>query len=118
MFRRNQVLSQPLIFRRSGIAPDEVRGLACAGLRQGLTMKKLLIAAASLTLLAGSAYAQGNSPYNSSGSQAGGPRGGMERAAEGAAMEQGAAPAARPMMRKRMKHKRTMKHHRRMRHHM
>ncbi|MGT2484901.1 hypothetical protein ACU4GA_00065 [Methylobacterium oryzae CBMB20] len=41
----------------------------------------------------------------------------MERAGEAAAMEQGAAPAARPMMRKRMKHKR-MKHHRRMRHHM
>ena len=118
MFRRNQVLSEPLIFRRSGNAPGEVWSFACADLRQGLTMKKLLIAAASLTLLAGSAYAQGNSPYNSSGSQAGGPRGGMERAAEGAAMEQGAAPAARPMMRKRMKHKRMMKHHRRMRHHM
>jgi hypothetical protein len=115
---RNQVSPEPLIFRRSGNAPDEARRFACAGLRQGLTMKKLLIAAASLTLLAGSAYAQGNSPYNSSGSQAGGPRGGMERAAEGAAMEQGAAPAARPMMRKRMKHKRMMKHHRRMRHHM
>ena len=43
-------------------------------------MRKLLLAAASLTLLAGSAYAQGNSPYNASGAQAGGPRGGMERA--------------------------------------
>ena len=43
----------------------------------------------------------------------------MERAAQGQAMEQGAmAPAGRPMMRKRMKHKRMMKHHRRMRHHM
>jgi hypothetical protein len=81
-------------------------------------MRKLLLAAASLTLLAGSAYAQGNSPYNSAGSQAGGPRGGMERAAEGTAMERGAAPASRPMMRKRMKHKRMMRHHRRMRHHM
>ncbi|MEL6059652.1 MULTISPECIES: hypothetical protein [unclassified Methylobacterium] len=81
-------------------------------------MRKLLLAAASLTLLAGSAYAQGNSPYNNSGSQAGGPRGGIERAGEGAAMEQGAAPAAQPVVRKRtMKHKR-MKHHRRMRHHM
>lgn len=80
-------------------------------------MRKLLLAAASLTLLAGSAYAQGNAPYNNSGSQAGGPRGGMERAGEGAAMEQGAAPE-RPMMRKRMmKHKR-MRHHRRMHHNM
>ncbi|MCJ2124631.1 hypothetical protein [Methylobacterium sp. J-077] len=78
-------------------------------------MKKLLLAAASLTLLAGSAYAQGNAPYNNSGSQAGGPRGGMERAGEAATMERGAAPA--PMMHKRMKHKRMMKHHRRMRHH-
>ncbi|AIQ90348.1 hypothetical protein GGQ91_003187 [Methylobacterium fujisawaense] len=76
------------------------------------------MAAASLTLLAGSAYAQGNSPYNASGAQAGGPRGGMERAGEAAAMEQGAAPAQRPMMRKRMKHKKMMKHHRRMRHNM
>ncbi|MCJ2088907.1 hypothetical protein MKK88_23420 [Methylobacterium sp. E-005] len=81
-------------------------------------MRKLLLAAASLTLLAGSAYAQGNSPYNNSGAQAGGPRGGMERAGEAAAMERGPAPAARPMMRKRMMHKRMMKHHRRMRHHM
>ncbi|KST59534.1 hypothetical protein AO398_17640 [Methylobacterium sp. GXS13] len=81
-------------------------------------MKKLLLAAASLTLLAGSAYAQGNAPYNNSGAQAGGPRGGMERAGEAAAMERGAvAPTERPMMRKRMKHKRMMKHHRRMRHH-
>ena len=80
-------------------------------------MRKLLLAAASLTLLAGSAYAQGNSPYNSSGAQAGGPRCGMERAGEAAAMERGAAPVERPMMRKRMKHKRMMKHHRRMRHH-
>jgi len=82
-------------------------------------MRKLLLAAASLTLLAGSAYAQGNAPYNNSGSQAGGPRGGMERAGEMGAMDRGAAPAAeRPMMRKRMmKHKR-MRHHRRMRHHM
>lgn len=45
-------------------------------------MRKLLLAAASLTLLAGSAYAQGNSPYNASGAQAGGPRGGLERAGE------------------------------------
>lgn len=81
-------------------------------------MRKLLLAAASLTLLAGSAYAQGNSPYNASGAQAGGPRGGMERAGEAAAMEQGAAPAQRPMMRKRMKHKKMMKHQRRMRHNM
>jgi hypothetical protein len=81
-------------------------------------MRKLLLAAASLTLLAGSAYAQGNSPYNASGAQAGGPRGGMERAGEAASMEQGAAPAQRPMMRKRMKHKKMMKHHRRMRHNM
>ena len=81
-------------------------------------MRKLLLAAASLTLLAGSAYAQGNSPYNACGAQAGGPRGGMERAGEAAAMEQGAAPAQRPMMRKRMKHKKMMKHHRRMRHNM
>ena len=79
-------------------------------------MRKLLLAAASLTLLAGSAYAQGNSPYNASGSQAGGPRGGMERAGEAAAMEQGVAPASRPVMRRQMKRKRMMKHHRRMRH--
>ena len=72
----------------------------------------------ALTLLAGSAYAQGNSPYNASGSQAGGPRGGMERAGEAAAMERGIAPASRPVMRRQMKRKRMMKHHRRMRHHM
>jgi len=42
----------------------------------------------------------------------------MERAGEAAAMERGTmAPTERPMMRKRMKHKRMMKHHRRMRHH-
>ncbi|MDP4025060.1 hypothetical protein Q8W71_20740 [Methylobacterium sp. NEAU 140] len=74
-------------------------------------MRKLLLAAASMALIAGSAYAQGGSPYNSSGSQAGGPLGGQARAAEGAAMERGAmAPAPRPMMKQRtMKKKRMMK---------
>ena len=79
-------------------------------------MRSILFGAAALTLVAGSAFAQGGSPYNMSGSQAGGPRGGMERAAQGAEMER---PAARPMMKrsmhKRMHHHRKM-HHRRMRH--
>jgi hypothetical protein len=79
-------------------------------------MRNLLLGAAALTVIAGSAFAQGGSPYNTSGSQAGGPRGGMERAAQGAEMEAAApAPAARPMMRKRSMHKR-MHHHRKMHH--
>ncbi len=54
--------------------------------------KTTLLLAASLTLLAGSALARGGSPYNSSGSQAGGPLGGMERRS-GAP---GGAPAMAP----------------------
>ncbi|MCJ2013282.1 hypothetical protein [Methylobacterium sp. J-076] len=76
-------------------------------------MRSILLGAAALTLIAGSAFAQGGSPYNTSGAQAGGPRGGMERAAQGAEME-APAPAARPMMRKRSMHKRM--HHRKMHH--
>ena len=79
-------------------------------------MRSILFGAAALTLVAGSAFAQGGSPYNLSGSQAGRPRGGMERAVQGAEMDR---PAARPMMKrsmhKRMHHHRKM-HHRRMRH--
>lgn len=56
-----------------------------------MTKTKLLLAA-SLTLLAGSAFAQGGSPYNASGSQAGGPLGGLERRS-GAP---GGAPAVAP----------------------
>ncbi|GJE36938.1 hypothetical protein [Methylobacterium persicinum] len=76
-------------------------------------MRSILLGAAALTLIAGSAFAQGGSPYNTSGAQAGGPRGGMERAAQGAEME-APAPGARPMMRKRSMHKRM--HHRKMHH--
>lgn len=81
-------------------------------------MRSILLGAAALTLIAGSALAQGGSPYNSAGTQAGGPRGGMERATQGAEMEAPGA-AARPMMRKRSMHKRMhhrKMHHRRMKH--
>jgi hypothetical protein len=40
---------------------------------------KYAVAALSLALLATPALAQGNSPYNSSGAQAGGPLAGQER---------------------------------------
>jgi hypothetical protein len=72
--------------------------------------KTTLLLAASLTLLAGSALAQGGSPYNTSGSQAGGPLGGIERrsGAPGGApsMAPGADPAMAPAPAPR---KRTMK---------
>lgn len=42
-------------------------------------MKKILVLAAGLALLTPAALAQGGSPYNDSGSQAGGPAGGMGR---------------------------------------
>ncbi len=41
---------------------------------------RLALAAALLTVAAAPAFAQGGSPYNRSGSQAGGPLGGIERA--------------------------------------
>lgn len=41
---------------------------------------RLALAAAMLTVAAAPAFAQGGSPYNRSGSQAGGPLAGMERA--------------------------------------
>lgn len=82
-------------------------------------MRKMLMAAAALTLLVGSAYAQGGSPYNSSGSQAGGPRGGLERAAGPSRVRGDVAPPPRGMMRRRMMRKRMMmRHHRRMMHRM
>lgn len=65
-------------------------------------MKKLLLIGAATILLAVPAFAQGNTPYNSAGSQAGGPRGGMARAAEPMAQ-----PA--PMGKRRMKKMRRMK---------
>ncbi|WP_080579857.1 hypothetical protein [Methylorubrum extorquens] len=92
-------------------------------------MKKGLILAAGLTLLAVPALAQGGSPYNDSGQQAGGAAGGMgrrmgsskaenpnmvmpPRGSDGATM---AAPGTHKTMRKRSK---TMKmQHGRMRGH-
>ena len=82
-------------------------------------MKKAFLIAASLTLLSATAFAQGNSPYNRSGPQAGGPRAGMERAmgAPGGtaemdpAMRPGMRPMGRPMMRHQRRHR--MMHHRR-----
>lgn len=72
-------------------------------------MKTLMIAA-GLILIAVPAFAQGGSPYNSSGSQAGGPRAGQERrmggGSGGPAMDP--APAARPM---KAKTHRRAKHH-------
>ncbi|AWN37073.1 hypothetical protein [Methylobacterium radiodurans] len=78
--------------------------------------KTTLLLAASLSLLAGSALAQGGSPYNASGSQAGGPLGGMERrsGAPGGtpAMAPGAAdPSMAPAPRKRtVKTRRSHRH--------
>jgi len=46
--------------------------------RRTSTMTRAIVAAI-LTLCAAPAFAQGNSPYNDSGSQAGGPRGGIAR---------------------------------------
>ncbi|ACL61833.1 hypothetical protein [Methylobacterium nodulans] len=40
---------------------------------------KPLLAAGALILAAAPAFAQGGSPYNASGAQAGGPRAGLER---------------------------------------
>ncbi len=77
-------------------------------------MRSILLGAAALTLIAGSAFAQGGSPYNNSGSQAGGPRGGMERRMGDAPMAAETAPAARPMMKRHRMHKRM--HHRKMHH--
>jgi hypothetical protein len=44
-----------------------------------IKMKKAILIAASLAFLSAPALAQGGSPYNDSGSQAGGPAGGMGR---------------------------------------
>ncbi|MGX7707930.1 hypothetical protein [Methylobacterium sp. Gmos1] len=75
------------------------------------------LVAAVLTVAAVPAFAQGGSPYNNSGSQAGGPLGGVQRemGAPGGAPAMGAAPRAtmQPMMRKKrmMKHRRMHRHH-------
>lgn len=76
-------------------------------------MTKTLLVAASLTLFSAVAFAQGNSPYNTSGAQAGGPRGGQERmmGATGGRPEM-ASRGGRPMMMRRSR-SRMMMHHRR-----
>ena len=76
------------------------------------------LVAAVLTAAAVPAFAQGNSPYNNSGSQAGGPLGGVQRemGAPGGAPAMGAAPRA--TMQPTMRQKRMMKQRRMMhRHH-
>ncbi|WP_336489369.1 hypothetical protein [Methylobacterium nigriterrae] len=78
-------------------------------------MKKVLVVAASLALLSGAAFAQGNTPYNSAGSQAGGPRGGIERemGARGGTPEMAPGQSARWMGTRRHRHhkKGHRKHH-------
>ncbi|TGD95755.1 hypothetical protein [Methylobacterium nonmethylotrophicum] len=74
------------------------------------------LVAAVLTVAAVPAFAQGGSPYNNSGSQAGGPLAGQQRemGAGGGSPAMGAAPRStmKPMMRKQrmMKHRRTHRH--------
>ncbi|MGU3539139.1 hypothetical protein [Methylobacterium sp. A54F] len=78
-------------------------------------MKRTLILAAAFALVSGAALAQGNSPYNSSGPQAGGPRGGMARemGASGGTPTMGGAPAAaRPMMKRRHHGRKMHRRHR------
>ena len=73
-------------------------------------MRKFLVLTAGLILLAAPALAQGGSPYNTSGSQAGGPAGGMGRQMGSSTAEDpnmvmpprgsGGAAAAKPESRK------------------
>jgi hypothetical protein len=65
-------------------------------------MKKVVLFAATLALLSAPAFAQGGSPYNSSGSQAGGPLAGQERrmGAPGGRPAMAPRSAARPMMKR------------------
>lgn len=75
-------------------------------------MKKVVLFAATLALLTAPAFAQGGSPYNASGSQAGGPLAGQERrmgTTPGGAPAMAPERAARPMM----KPQRRKMHHRR-----
>jgi hypothetical protein len=76
---------------------------------------KPFIIASGLILLSIPAFAQGGSPYNSSGSQAGGPRAGEERrmGTGGGSPSMDPAMSDRPKMKTRMKSPRRMKHHRR-----
>lgn len=55
-------------------------------------MKTVTLLAASFALLSAPAFAQGGSPYNSSGSQSGGPLAGQERAMGG----RGGTPSVEP----------------------
>ena len=54
------------------------RSTAAARLNAAVCLGLLALAAALLTVAAAPAFAQGGSPYNRSGSQAGGPLGGIE----------------------------------------
>lgn len=84
-------------------------------------MRNAFVLAAALALLSAPALAQGGSPYNSSGSQAGGPLAGQERAmgarggtpgmAPGAAPGMAAERPGRPMMKRHGRRK--VHHHRR-----
>ncbi|ACL60696.1 hypothetical protein [Methylobacterium nodulans] len=78
-----------------------------------MTKLKTLALAAVFAAVSIPAFAQGGSPYNASGSQAGGPLAGRERAV-GAP---GGSPAvsATPRQHRTMKHRRTQRHHRPMR---
>ena len=67
-------------------------------------MKKLLLVAA-LTLMALPAFAQGNSPYNATGTSAGGPLAGRERRM--------GAPGGEPATFSNPRTYRAMRHHRR-----
>lgn len=77
-------------------------------------MKVILPVSLALALLAGPALAQGNSPYNRSGPQAGGPLAGQERemgapggtpAVDPATPVKPAKPVARTKSRKKAKHR-------------
>ena len=61
-------------------------------------MRNAFVLAAALALLSAPALAQGGSPYNSSGSQAGGPLAGQERAMGARGGTPGMAPGAAPGM--------------------
>ena len=80
-------------------------------------MKNLCFAVAALALTATGALAQGGSPYNSSGSQAGGPLAGQERRMGASGGTPSAEPmrSERPMMKKRSMKRKMMRHHRRSR---
>ena len=78
-------------------------------------MKRLCLAAAAFALAATGALAQGGAPYNSSGSQAGGPLAGQQRrmGAPGGTPSAEPMQSERPMMRKRSMKRKMMRHHRR-----